>query len=735
MTPETPEQTGTSLGEKTTVEAVSQVQFSKIGYVEPVTTDEVNSHQQRELVNPMPDQTPTAVLGRRRFLGQNTLLDPAFPAVTQWTFDAWAALKNIPKVQDYLNLFVGFRADLRLSFLCRAAPGTYGMYLISWCYGTPQSQTLTDVLSWDSFVCDISVSESTEFVIPYRWPYEYRRSTSSDQTSAIHIVVTNLMSKSVDSGSALLDLAVYGSFENIDSGMYIEDATVEAQMETGKGEPTLTTTDALGSMAFLGLGAMNTLFNRNTDSTYRPGDNNHVPEDTKAQSSSGKARGVRQSFFGDLATIDPEDGITSLDALHKPPGLVNMDHMSMEGNMSFDAIGRLPGFLSWQTVTSNTPIDDEIRYVIGLNTTAGAVGFSDLRSASWAAYYSRFFRYYRGEHQLMLHFACSPLVSARFSLHINYIYGSDYNGGFLDGYPSFEQPNEIFMIKGPQTKAIAIPWNQRMGFRSCRDIVAIVTLRLIQPPSTYSADVTSIGVLATHSVDHLQFASPQHPYRTRYTGPGITKNRPKKNAIVELQSSLRHEHSNIEGNRFGASKHVKMKSYMHIIPTLHDLMRRWDDNYINGFPEPITALDIEFPDTQVEFEESALLVTAVAPFGFMTGSVENRLYFTGNGRPEAVVQNNGLNTSLRVGDGMSTTLVPAWPVLEFKTPWLADAPVVCIPTDIPAQDKAHFTPVLVNYQGASIDLAIVRAGEDFQVFYPNRLPNYEIWGSPEIVPP
>jgi len=635
-------------------------------------------------------------------------------------FNINQTIKNDSRFNEILRYFKGIRYDIKFTIVIRAAAGTYGVYIAGYQYG-PGDATFDALMTSDCWIADVSTTEAIEFTVPYRYSHNFLLAETLKDTDYARVFLANVFTRSLEGGTSDISYQMYYALENVDGAIPTADNLVYPQSsftKTGMGGTFLTHAQTINNIGIVGASVLDSLYGTDyTEQRQVPTVNAYQPlpsdltddgspaenlrPDVKSDSKSGKSKGIKQAFFGDMSTLTPEYGVPSLGEEEYPQAVFHPKAMLMSNNMTIKDIGMLPGLYTGATFTNNTAPGDSFT----LRLQLGGERAQPLRYArSPASYYARYARYWRGHHKLLFHFFTSPLIAARFKITVNY--SVDPDSGVFSGGPGYEAPTDVFLIKGSTTKSYSIPFMSSHAVIPVQEQYACVTLELLDPPTTFSAVETSVYVLVTHSVDDLELYSLQHGLSTETVVP---------------QSSLRHMHRMPAEHDFGGRKNF-LTVNMPRIHTVLEMMRRYDDS-----PEPIISIDTmptNIGGGRGFYNIQSNLVTASLPFAYISGSVENRLYYdtATTSLKSAMLTNFIDNTNNYAANGETLTLTPAWPILDFRTPYRASVPMVRregfgLP---PAFQQPNMADVKLS--DTSPTRTLVRAGPDFAVHYFNYLP-------------
>lgn len=736
-----PDETGTSLGERAVSSEKDQTEFTSISYVEPVAPEIISTKRVVSRINPYPDQFPQNIIGRKRKLASNSLAAPLSLTPTTVEYKLFELLKADAVYSSLFKYFKGLRFDIRVNVVIRAAATTYGAYLASYQYGNSNSDPVS-LFSSNCFLGDVATSEAAEFVIPFRYTHNYLSSTvSTNDRNYVTLFMSYLYGSSLDGGLTSLDYDIFVSLINVDGALPTTSATVFPQSNiigetvepqsfregtTDKGlsyaDPsdgswhhwagTSHLSETMKTAVLLGAAGARAIYGRKAKPVDMHFERISDPEDREGDAhGAGKHSGVRQAYFGDLSTMTDASTVPTLGEDEVIARRFEPRSMLMTSDYTIEEIGRFPGLMHLTAFTSATSKGALTSYAMYLGgnraSTTGRVPKSP------AAYYARYGRYYRGHHRVNFHFFCSPLVSSRVRVVVNYNMNLPTSNNFAVGDTGYEVPSEVMLIKGSTTKSILVPYLSSHYVIPTGESFCRITLELLESPCKVNATDTGVYMVITHSMENFELYSLQHGLSTQ---PVVE--------MVEPQSSLRMEHLvepevDFEGTRTWPALPMPR------INSIVDICRRYDTS-----PEAIVSLDtLLFSNGPGDYNVAPNIATATQPFLFISGSIENKLYYTTTGYKQATLANFIDNTDDRIANGATATLAPGWPLLEFRTPFRASVPMVYRQEPVDHQEPNSADVVLSD---PSPDKIYVRAAPDFAVHYFNYLPNPN-WINPSSV--
>lgn len=702
-------------------------EFNTLAFVEPVAHQEDTSKRLAHINNAYPKQFPQHIAGRRRLMQSGTLAAPVGLAPTITTFQVWTKIRQNPEIARVLKFFKVIRTDIRMTLVIRASPSMYGAYMVGYQYG-PTDVSIQSLVTSNAVIGDISTSEAIDIVIPYKNTHNFLTTyplvgEGSDQIYC-ELILANLYTDNITGGTNSLDYDLYFALENVDGAMPTSDSEVFPQSgssiyqdmlasreehrrgqelsmyEKGLNHATFpyANTAALGAVA-AGMSmkaGYDRLFGRSTQTENVIQDMNE--EEVPKNQNGGKAKNVRQSFYGDLATLHGQDMPTLSEEL-VPSSIYTPTEMGMGTDVGVSEIGNLPGL---HAITSFASTDvpgttKNLNFIMGgnRNTVTGRQPFT------YGSFISRYARYYRCDHKVALHFHTSPLVAARFRVDIQYMRTPSTEGELI-GDQSYEVPSEVFLIKGSQIKTFTIPFMSTHSVIPLGTTFAYMNVTLMTPPSTASAVATNVYMMVTTSHPNLSIYSLQSGHSTE----------------VEPQSGIRQVHEAVTESNFEA-KSAMVPVGMPAIASLKAIISRFDTSQ-----GPLASLDSLPPVTlRTDYNLAPNILSVTMLFAFISGSIENKVTYTSlaTGTKNARLGNftEPSQANGRVGDGESITILPAWPILDFRTPYRGSVPMVWRKADSRMQAPNIAD---VEYDITDISVVYVRAGRDFAMHHLNFIP-------------
>jgi hypothetical protein len=728
----------------------------------------------RELINPFPEQAPLPQLRRLRTLTTVTLPGPALGSFTGIDLQVWQLLSVDPVLQGLLRMFKGISCAVKLFFLQRSSPTSYGVYSVSYRYGSPYEEGIVagatgrwlgvyERFTGPTFLVDIGNAASLEITFPYRFNFPYINPTNVGSTSTdyLYVSIQNLMCIN-DGASDNLVVDVMYSIDEIDTGLYTSSNLLDVQ--SGKG----LVPSALETAAFVG---SQMLFNKISDiiDSYTervPGNTTNTAMHSSGPASSqtpvgpsagGQTNNMRISRWGNLSGT--KCGNTDGD-LEATVNTTVPELFGMPDQYSLGQICKLPGLITVFRFSSADAVNTKITIPVCLRNVGKNIAINE---ATWAGYYSMFFRFYRGDHKYVFHWNTSTLVAARVQLSVQYLREFTTNSLTLSPvpFPSEEMPNQIYQVRGSSEKEVVVPWHAFSHIKRPRDVVAMITVTLTQPPKRSGTSETYINCAVTHSLHnaHMYSMCP-----AQYLDPVVTDREVATNALkvatekfrtqepdrktqverrkgekfekefgfLSVQSDLRLMHAGDKGEFALTGRQVDFAAHLNEVADLYTLFRRWDNdvNQADGVtPNFRTDCTLRTSGTTpIGWTNLSLLEQASEPFLFNTGSIEvkHALKGTVTGTQFVYIKSIDQPTSTRVGLGAYVIDASVQPIYEFVLPYLCTAPAyfrkpgASIMSPITAE-------VGYTYGIPDVDTALVRGGCNFRVFYPNCLPALGAW--------
>ena len=668
-----------------------------------------------------------------------TIAAPVSLTPTTETFHLWQLIKENIDIARVLKYFKALRTDIRITVVIRSAPTMYGAYMVSYQYGIPDNG-ITALVTSNAIIGDIATSEAIDIVIPFRNTHNFLATypltgEGSDEFYCT-LFLSSLYTEAVSGGTNSLDYDIFFSLENVDGAFPTADSEVFPQSRRGtsiymdqmsqgteqrrlqqlslyeqgvnhaRTPLTNVATAATVGAALFGT-SMKAIYDRHFGRSTETENIAHetIEQDAPSNEHAGKAKNVRQSFYGDLATLHGQD-MPTLSEEVVPSYMYKPTEMNMGSDMTLKEIGERPGLHAIYAFSSAVPnATINLNFIMGGNrdTAEGRQPYT------YGSFVSRYARFYRCDHKVALHFHTSPLVSARFRVDIQYKRTPSIVGVQV-GDQSYEVPSEVFLVKGSQIKTFTIPFMSTTSVMPIGTTFAYMNITLMTPPTTVGTVASSVYMLATTSHPNLSIYSLQSARSTQATPVPIE---------VQPQSGIRQVHDAISESSFeGQSAMVPVG--MPEIATLKAILCRFDTS-----KDPLISIDtLPVLNTREQYNDAPNLVSLTQLFAFISGSIENKVIYdldaTGRkfARLGSFIDTEAENG--KVGDGESITLLPAWPILDFRTPYRASVPMVWR-----RESDTHQQPNMadVYLELSDIEVVYVRAGRDFAMHYLNYLPS------------
>jgi hypothetical protein len=747
----TPCVSGTSIGDETVPTSASEHMFAVVQYVEPVSKGGHSLRLPRNLINPYPNEAPIAQLQRLRQLREVSLGGPAAGSYTGTDFAVWPLIQADPVFAQLALQFKGIRCDITLKFFQRAAPVSYGAFSVSYRYSRTWEAAIAAGTSgrwlgvhqrWSSptHQVDIGTSETLELTFPYRHNMNYLHCKAGSDTDYLWISVINQMMITAGANDTL-NLDIYYSLSNIDCGMYTASNVIDAQSSIPvlhPPEPNITPVIGPHDTQFHEYMTRyhskeftNPAWDAMTDYKHGPATNvveDHGPQPvvktTGRTSFGGGTMNMKNNPAGELSSARCSETLNFLE-LFENDGRVDLPGMKSEHSLR--ELAMIPGMIKSFRLSSSTAKDFSIKIPVCLRDVGLDVTTNEV---TWAAYYSEFFRFYRGNHKYMFHWNTSPMIATRIKVSIQYL--SEPTPSSLTVSPtafplSDEMPAQHYLIKGSCCKEIVVPWHSFLTMERPIDILAILNIVVIQPPNKFGADDGFVSCVVSHSVDDCHYyslCSPMNPD----TAVALVAD---EEEIVDPQSGdIRAMHYSAKGEfAFTATTH-DVSTHMVEVKDLFTLFRRWDDQFLHsgtaGIPAAARDCTLRSPDTTTAWNRASIIETASFPFLFNTGAIEQKFIFdpAATGIQVVYIKSVDLTTSVKTGHGCAAYDLSQTKIVEFLIPYLSTSPVYYRRPGTmtsPSTVQINFTPNL------NIIRSFQRGGCDFTVYYPNSLPDPDIW--------
>lgn len=610
---------------------------------------EIPRFTERDIINPYPNQTPQALLGRpvKVFSG------PFAQNINTTLLTTWETANA-----KTLDTFEYYRCDFRLRLLLRTSATAYGWVMAAWKYGFSKGQPPIPepqfMATMDSAFIDVSSSTAVEFEVPFVYPAPYFRKANG-VGSYIQLWTEPGETADISTGSRQVDLEIWVEAYNIDVGGYVQPQADKGTVG-GRMAGFLNTASQMAPVAAAVAGMYNRESSAQEESqTARSGRVENNPIETMADgvAEENAASGIKIAMYGNLNTIKPARQIATL------------------GEFVPADVG----------VNGSCTLLSDLVTLPGLPLTAAFVapGFSDIPLRLFGPYgrlISNYFRYYRGTHRVGLHFYTHPLLSGRFTVQIFY-------EGTSSDVTSTAVPTMNFLIKGSETKVIDVPYHRSTAVMPTLPLaeatIATMRVTMTHAPTAFATGVTPFIYLAVSvsGTEDAQFFSIR-------ASPG--NDLPIPPAMVEAQS-LRKIHK-VQGESLVAASTTQVPWYPEIT-TVEQLCQRWFAREIrneasNQFRYDIIpygfTTEVEIPEVDIMYgipydvfstvfalsraslEVKVALDPIVVPPAQQIASVAMT-----NGTPTS----HGLRNAFDPGNGVHLTNVPQQSVVEYRAPFLS----------------------------------------------------------------
>ena len=500
----------------------------------------ISSFTERELINPYPNQTPEAMLGR-----PIKVEDMPFGTTVLRNLVSWWEIRNVKT----LDTFAWYRCDFRVRLLLRSSATAYGWVMAAWKYGEAKSDpALAEpfyMSTMDSAFMDVSSSTATEFDIPFIHPAPYFVKGSAHKDDYIELWLYKPTALAdISTGSSTVDVEIWLEAYNIDVGGYVLPQSVviphSSKMPSTPGttgfiqniatavNTAATVASAVGSMATLHQESQPLKAGSQPVNSLRTTQDG-VPEENAAG-------GVKIAMFGNLNSIGGAPQIPSLCEFHP------RDIATHTSRTLLSKVTQTPSLIWAENFAiQNQTIDIPLRCF-----------------GSYGHLVANYFRYYRGTHRLGLHFYTHPLLSARFTVQIFYAdIAVDENVTTI--------PTMNFLIKGSETKMLDVPFHKNIAvlptYPTTAGTVATVRIKMMREPSAFATGVTPYVFLAASlsSTEDAQFFS--------------VRAAPGNDLPVVIPQSLRSMHAT-QGETLVSASTSPVPWYPEIT-TVEELCQRW----------------------------------------------------------------------------------------------------------------------------------------------------------------
>jgi len=677
--------------------------------------DDVTSR--RTLRDTVPEQNVGTQLHVPQLIQAGTLTTTSIGAVPVHLPEPLAAYLSTTRVSRHLAGFDWIRGTLKLRFLFRGSATMYGAAYVWWYYGpihepfgvptTPNKQWSVPTSSHCHLI-DIASHEELELTIPWRYHEEYREKTDVTPYVSYGIQILNVGSLEAIAPTTF-DYEVWAHMEDTEISGYID-----AQSKPNGGSS--------GS---------------NLNFAYKTASG--VPWAVAARLA---YEGVQQRLFGG-ATTEP----TETTANNRPTTTSKENSQTPVTIQPYGNVASLTPVAELQTLTevgmSKIPAQEYgctefhlLKDLVTIPTLINNVVWSDSSGSSsytlitmqgyagWPWEIANHFRYYRGRYRIILDFATSPMIAARYHIRFNKAGSTVLNND--SGVPTYSVE-----IKGSQRVVIETPWMSQSPVLSVEEAVGTLCVTQVQKPQPLTTGAPARVFMYIHMcyTEDTQFFSLRETPHEAWLYP--------LPVALEGQAALREmRHLPVDFDIGTGS--LQPINYMDPVTTVEEIMSRWSTRYL---PDSTGSTVTNVLDNSIDPSDEilpALLpflnnqwgdnVDKMAPlFTVWRGSRDFRV---SGALPEATSLINQIYVTLAPdslsspgngGDiGNGSLLSDSNAIMQFRIPFLnkymvSPATVTTNPP-IPVNSNAQFNNANLNRS-----VVVSRAGPDFQVFHPNRL--------------
>lgn len=742
----------TSIESGTTEPSKTTVQVAENLFYQDVRVEGKAPQFDRTLLNPAPDLTPHALLGKRREI-LNILIDrPTYPNCEIEYYYPLDEILFDNQVRSLINTFTGMRFDIRLVITITAPPGWYGLLTVHRRYGKQEPVTETswfgrsDLFTTDTYTMSVSSSEALEMVYPFIYPADYMKLGSTDEyinycslTFCLHAL------ESISTIPSALRIVVQGSLENVDLIQpndalvpYPPPALSQVHMQA------LASPAVAGAVGLFAMGAQSIISAKESyDTTMAVIDNvtelgqqvvDRIDEVKVTTNDSqrikpaetGKVTSVRQNVFGSVSQLNSPSPIDTV-AECMPMYRATSPHFG-ECIDSLALLSQRPGWKYFDRILSNQS-SGTIQFqmpIYGGNVLQFRNLALETQQYSWATYLCNFFRYYRGKHKIRIQAITSSLVTCLLKFRIYYVPSGEESQSYA---PSEEVPSVTMFIRGDTELTLSVPYMDLKPYYTPEQLVAVITCEIVSPPQQFEGKDTGVYLLCTHSLDDAEYFS-LRGYPVNLPG-ALTEGEPTS----EVHTSLTEAHAMMDIADFGLTgPPAPSRHYMPQTRYISSMLKRWSTR-LGTLSQPLKLTELVGVDdlTSIpggKIADYTLLEQMMFMFYIVSGSMEKKVRYSEQGDLKIELNQDASLISLnQFAGGTVFTTGSVWPQLEYVMPFVSDYGAVFTSN---RTGTGVNNPEVVGVSGNGVEPTnvvdyILRGGQDLRFFHPNRLPTTSFW--------
>lgn len=443
---------------------------------------------------------------------------------------------------------------------------------------------------------------------------------------------------------------------------------------------------------------------------------------TKTRSQFAEQSGVTQSTHGNSAMCTNDGGGTILDIEPDTSFVHPYKYADPHFKHSIRALAQRPQLVRWTSLVANQTV-----------TMFAVPGFSEFYSVpdltmdyGWMCYLSQFFRRWRGSIKYLFMFTTSSFVSAR--IVISCRWDAQNHMGIGDC------PTKILTVKGDAQETMLVPYTLTTPWASTTPSLYNINSgdgRKQYPPQIRiqcqscigSGDVTpEVGVMVWASAGD-DFIFDSYQYAVGYpTEPG--QPRPKAKGQSDITKIML-------SSKFEPPVGFKTPKPIPSSLTVEDLLYRWSNRSTDLTPSLVRVIEPSDGIIDGDVQNWDYLCSL---FLYNSGTVRRR-YFMDPASSNAEIQLQAISNNEYFIDnyspcnGLAGTLPGSWPVLDYSCPFISSVEVSSSPFANTRAVEEQYAYACVQAGGGTFDATKcwIKAGNNFQLFYPLPLPTTSYW--------
>lgn len=346
----------------------------------------------------------------------------------------------------------------------------------------------------------------------------------------------------------------------------------------------------------------------------------------------------------------------------------------------------------------------------------------------YMAYLAQFFRRWRGSLKYMIMMTCSPFVTARVMVRVNFGADSSFSGADLGDYAS-----HVITIKGDHNQTVVVPYIYNHPWQWCAQSLTtplpLLELNLLSIDKVGDQEPVIKYIIWNAAGDDFIMDSYQFPNNIDSPKEERTVAAPKVlKGQMDMEKAFMAPFDPLPG--FSQPENVPWGV------TIEELLKRWSSrgSNISNFPEIFYQRVFELSGTYRGFTQCQNWDRLAHLFLYNSGSVRRRVFVdptTTN--PRFIL--SSLNWPDQAFDtnfespchGLAATSASKWSVIDFSVPFISTVEVDTAPDFyVISAEQAYVNPNTTNTSDKILDVWI-KAGTNFQLFHRMPLPNLTWW--------